>query len=378
MAASKPVPKGGMDGVAVADSAISRIDGDIGELRYRGYLIKDLADRSDFVETTYLLWHGELPRRSQLEQLDTELRSGRELPRDTMAVLREAGCRRAPMDALRTAVSSMDPQEIAGEATDRGANLRRAALLTARLPTIVAAYHRLRQNQPVVEPRRDLGHAASFLYMLTGKVPAEEAARVFDKCLVLHAEHDFNASTFAARVTAATLSDMYSAVTSAIGALKGPLHGGANTEVMNKLLELGDESRVEPYVDEALAKKQKIMGFGHRVYRVMDPRALILKEFSRRLGELSGEPKWYRMSEKLEQLIKARKGLDVNVDFYSASTYYSLGIQPDLFTCMFALARIVGWTAHVMEQYANNRLIRPVSNWVGAEPREYTAIDRRG
>lgn len=378
MMQSKPAPKGGLEGVEVADSAISRIDGGVGELRYRGYLIKELADHANFVEVAHLLWEGELPTRAQLTQLDDRLRIHRSLPSQTMDVLRAVAPRQEPMDALRTVVSSMSLDEVAGADTDREANLQRAALLTARFPTIVAAYERLRRGEIPVEPRDDLDLSANFLWMLTGQVPSEEMAKVLDVCLVLHAEHGFNASTFAARVTAATLSDLNSAVVSAIGTLKGPLHGGANTAVMNTLLELGEEDAVEAYVESALARGEKIMGFGHRVYKVVDPRALILKEFSQRLGDLTGEPKWFRMSEKLEQMIKARKGLDPNVDFYSASTYYAMGIPADLFTCLFAMSRVTGWTAHILEQHANNRLIRPRSNWVGSEPRDFVPLDQRG
>lgn len=378
MTSSKSASKGGLEGVQVANSAISKIDGQVGELRYRGYLIKELADSSSFIETSWLLWRGELPNAGELASHTDELTAARALSDETIAVLRSAGVRQEPMDALRTAVSSMDSAEIAGPDTDRQCNLRRAGLLTARLPTAVAAYHRLRIGEEPIAPRPDLDHAANFLYMLTGDEPDEEAAHIMDVCLVLHAEHGFNASTFSSRVTAATLSDMYSAVTSAIGTLKGPLHGGANTAVMHMLLEIGEESAAEPYLNEALANRERIMGFGHRVYKVVDPRALILKEFARRLGELRGESRWFRLSEKIEVQMKAAKGIDVNVDFYSASTYYSLGVPPDLFTCLFAISRVVGWTAHVMEQYSNNRLIRPRSNWVGPDPRAYVPIDRRG
>ena len=378
MMQSKPAPKGGLEGVEVADSAISRIDGTVGELRYCGYLIKELADHADFVEVAHLLWHGELPTRAEWSELDGVLRSHRSLPAEVMEVLRTVAPHQVPMDALRTAVSAMSPAEVEGAETDRDANLKRAALLTARIPTIVAAYERLRNGEIPVEPRDDLDLSANFLWMLTGNLPTDEMAKVLDVCLILHAEHGFNASTFASRVTSATLSDMYSAVVSAIGALKGPLHGGANTAVMNTLLELGEEDAVEAYVDSALARGEKIMGFGHRVYKVVDPRALILKEFSQRLGDLTGEPKWFRMSEKLESMIKARKNLDPNVDFYSASTYHAMGVPADLFTCLFAMSRITGWTAHIMEQHANNRLIRPRSNWVGPDPRAFVSFDQRG
>ncbi len=375
--AEKP-PVRGLQGVVAADSAIGNIDGERGELRYCGYLIKDLADGASFVETTYLLWHGELPARAELAALDAELRRERDLPPQVMEVLRAIAKRQRPMDALRTAISALSVEDDGKDVTDRARTLRRAKRLVACTPSVVAAYERLRRDQPPVAPRGDLDHAANFLYMLTGREPQAETARILDVCLVLHAEHDLNASTFAARVTAATLADLYAAVTSAIGTLSGPLHGGANTAVMQNLIAIGEEDRVEPWLDAVLGGGEKVMGFGHRVYKVTDPRALILKSFSRRLGELTGQPKWFRMSERLEGLVKARKGIDVNVDFYSASVYYAMGIEPDLFTCLFAMARMSGWTAHVLEQYANNRLIRPRSNWIGAPARAYVPIDRRG
>jgi citrate synthase len=262
--------------------------------------------------------------------------------------------------------------------TDPKANFERGVRLVARFPTIVASYERLRQGLEPIAPRPELRYAANFLWMLTGKEPSAEADRIFDTCLVLHAEHDLNASTFAARVTAATLSDVYSSITSAIGALKGPLHGGANTEVMHMLLDIGKVERTEAYVEDLFARHQKIMGFGHRVYKVVDPRALILKEFSRRLAQSTGQPQWYEISERIERLVKTQKSIDMNVDFYSASTYYSLGIRPELYTAIFAISRIAGWIAHVLEQYSNNRLIRPRSHYVGAAPRAYVPIAKRG
>lgn len=282
------------------------------------------------------------------------------------------------MDALRTAVSALCLDDVAGDVTDRAANLQRGIHLVAQFPTIVAAYDRLRDRKEPLPPRDDLSHAGNFLYMLTGEEPEDEVAHMFDVCLVLHAEHGFNASTFAGRVTAATLSDLYSAVTSAIGALKGPLHGGANTAVMNTLLGIGSVDGVEPYLDAVFSRGEKVMGFGHRVYKVVDPRAIILRKFSERMADLSGERKWFEMSARLEQLVKSRKGIDMNVDFYSASTYYYMGIKPDLYTAIFAISRVAGWVAHVLEQYANNRLIRPRSNWVGAGPRNYVTMDQRG
>ena len=371
-------PKGGLEGIIAGDSALGFIDGEKGELRYCGYLIKDLAEHSSFVETCYLLWHLELPTKQQLEDVRTSLLAERALPGVVYDTLKLVSGSQEPMDALRTATSALSCDDVAAPATDTKANLRRAIRLTAKFPTIVAAYERLRQGKKPIEPRSDLSHAGNFLYMLSGDVPLPEVEHMLDVCLVLHAEHSFNASTFAARVTAATLSDMYSATTSAIGTLKGPLHGGANTEVMKMLLEIGSVQNVEPYLDKLLATPgAKIMGFGHRVYKVMDPRALILKEFARKLAKVKGDARWYEMSEKLEGLVKARKHIDVNVDFYSASTYYYMGIKPELYTALFAIARISGWTAHVLEQYAHNRLIRPEANWTGSGPRAYLPVDKR-
>ncbi|MCA8954534.1 MAG: citrate synthase [Planctomycetes bacterium] len=372
------ISKGGLEGVVAADSAIARINGEIGELRYCGYLISDLARYSSFAETTHLLWHGELPTAADLAALEAAMAARRELPREVTELLRTIATRQQPMDALRTAVSLMSCDDVPGPAADREANLERSINLTARFPTVIAAYHRLRSGHEPIAPDPQLGHAANFLYMLDGQVPDPEIARMLDVCLVLHAEHGFNASTFAARVTAATLSDVYSALTSAIGTLKGPLHGGANTAVMEMLLQIGSEQEVDGYIEALLARRDKVMGFGHRVYKVVDPRALILRDFSARTAEITGEPKWFRMSQRVEQLIKERKGLDMNVDFYSASTYYSMGISPDLFTAVFAISRVAGWLAHVMEQYANNRLIRPRANWVGAADRDYLTMDQRG
>lgn len=378
MTESKVAPKGGLDDVVAADSAIGWIDGNRGELRYCGYLIADLADHSNFVETACLLWDGELPKQRRLGEVDAALRASRLLPPAVISQLRETAASLAPMDALRTAASLLAVDDVPGAVTDRAANLKRAIRLTARFPTIVAAHERLRQGKEPVEPRDDLSHAANFLYMLTGEVPDADVERMLDVCLVLHAEHGFNASTFAARVTAATLSDMYSAITSAIGTLKGPLHGGANTEVMRMIQKIGSVDAVGSHLDAALSSGQKIMGFGHRVYKVVDPRALILKQFSRRLADLRGDSRWYDISERLESEMRARKGLVMNVDFYSASAYRYMGINPDLYTSIFAVSRVTGWTAHVLEQYANNRLIRPRCNWVGPPPRPFEPIERRG
>jgi citrate synthase len=323
------------------------------------------------------VWNGALPPEAQHAELKSELARNRNIPAIVMDLLRLAAARQGPMDALRTAVSLLSADDVEAPDTDRAANHERAVRITAQMPTIVAAYDRLRNGREPIAPDPDLDHAANFLFMLTGAKPMDEMARILDVCLVLHAEHGFNASTFAGRVTAATLSDVYSAVTSAIGTLKGPLHGGANTEVMRMLIEIGNVDRVEQHLDARLASHEKIMGFGHRVYKVVDPRALILRGFSARMAELAGEPRWFQISEKLESLMKARKGIDVNVDFYSASVYYLMGVAPDLFTPIFAISRVGGWLAHVLEQYSNNRLIRPRSTYTGARDRAYVAVADR-
>ncbi|MFQ5503869.1 MAG: citrate/2-methylcitrate synthase [Planctomycetota bacterium] len=367
--------KGGLEGVAVAPSSISTIDGEKGELRYRGYSIHELARDSSFVEVAYLLWHGELPTASQLEDCDQTLRDRRMLNQEVQFLLHGLATRAGPMDALRTIVSAMSAVDSSKDDIELG--LDRAMRMTAQLPTVIAAYARVRANKEIVPPRPEMDHAENFLHMLHGKEPSQEEARAFDTCLTLHAEHGFNASTFSARVTASTLSDIYSAVTSAIATLKGPLHGGANTAVMNMLLELGSVEKLDAFLDKALAEKQRIMGFGHRVYKVIDPRAILLKEACELLSRLKDDPTWYRMSLKLEDEMMSRKGLYPNVDFFSASTYYYMGLPPELYTPIFAMSRITGWTAHILEQYANNRLIRPRAEYVGRGPRSYVPIDRR-
>ena len=369
----------GLEGVVVAESEISYVDGQEGRLVYRGYAIEELAERSTFEETSKLLLDGELPDETELARFRATLAAERSVDEWTLAAIRAFPAGAEPMAALRTAVSALglvDP--------DRGddgpeATRRKAIRLIAGLPAIVAAFDRARRGEDPVAPRAELGHAASFLHQLRGEVPDPEDARILDVCLILHAEHGMNASTFSARVTAATLSDIHSAITSAIGTLKGPLHGGANQEVMNMLLEI-DATGIEPaaHVRELLAAGKKVMGFGHRVYRTMDPRAPILRRFSKSLGERSGDPRWYRMSEEILETMRAEKGIDPNVDFFSASTYHALGIPADLFTAIFAIARISGWAAHVEAQYARNRLIRPRAKYVGKRDLAYVPIDERG
>jgi citrate synthase len=369
----------GLEGVVATTSSICYIDGDQGVLAYRGYDIHDLAENSTFEEVCYLLWFGRLPSRAELQDLQAQLWRESELDPGVINLLRQVPKHVDPMDMLRTAVSALsffDPDEKANNAE---ANLRKSIRLTAQIAMLVAYYDRLRKGRHLVEPDPALSHAGNFLYMLNGKKPSPEAERALDVALVLHADHELNASTFAARVTAATLSDMHSAITSAIGALKGPLHGGANEAVFS-LLEAIDRSGSDPveYVRSLLAQNKKIPGFGHRVYRTEDPRAIHLRQMSRDLGKAQGEPKWLEMSERIQELVSHEKGLHANVDFYSASTYHALGIDVDLFTPVFAVSRISGWTAHVLEQLADNRLIRPRADYVGPEYRQpYYAEEER-
>jgi citrate synthase len=372
-------PTKGLEGVVATTSRICFIDGDRGVLAYRGIDIHELAHQSNFEETCYLLWFGKLPTRRELRELCDRLAAERKLDASIIALLRTAPRHALPMDVLRTAASALsfyDPQE---KNNDRTANIDKAIRLTSQIAMIVAAYDRIRKGRPLVEPDRSLSHAANFLLMLNGKSPSVTAERALDIALILHADHELNASTFAARITAATLSDMHSAITSAIGALKGPLHGGANEEVFH-VLEAIDASGADPvgYVKGMLAQKKKIPGFGHRVYHTEDPRATHLRAMSRELGNSSGQGKWFETSRKIEEFVKADKKLNANVDFYSASTYHTLGIDVDLFTPIFAVSRISGWTAHVIEQLDDNRLIRPRAEYLGpAYPAPYVPIDER-
>lgn len=369
----------GLEGVVAANSSICYIDGDRGVLAYRGIDIHELADHSNFEEVCYLLWFGKLPTRAELAEFKLQLVRERKLDAQIISLIRQTPKHALPMDMLRTIVSALalfDPEE---KSNDADANLRKSTRVTSQIAMIVAAYDRIRKNLPIVEPDRSLSHAGNFLYMLNGKVPTDTATRALDIALILHADHELNASTFAARVTAATLSDVHSAITSAIGALKGPLHGGAN-EAVFKVLEEINNAGADPvdYIKGMLAQKKKIPGFGHRVYTTEDPRATHLRQMSRDLGYSSGQSKWFDISHKIEEYINAEKKLNANVDFYSASTYHTLGIDIDLFTPIFAVSRISGWTAHVMEQLNDNRLIRPRAEYVGpAYPNRYIPIDKR-
>jgi len=369
----------GLAGVVAANSGICWIDGDAGVLAYRGIDIHELAEKSTFEETTYLLWFGRLPRRAELEDFSKRLAEARKLDPKILDLLRFFPKSANPMEVLRTAVSALsfyDPDE--GDNEHNG-NVRKSFRLTSQIAMLVAAYDRLRKGKPVVEADSSLSHAANFLWMLNGEKPSVTATKTFDLALILHADHELNASTFAARVIAATLSDIHSAITGAIGALKGPLHGGANEAVMRMLFAIDKEgSDPVDYVAKLLAQKKKISGFGHRVYHTEDPRATHLRKMSEELGESSGNAKWFKMSRAIEKYILAEKKLNANVDFYSASTYTMLGIDLDLFTPIFAVSRISGWAAHVIEQLDDNRLIRPRAEYIGPEyPVRYTPLESR-
>jgi len=371
-------PKG-LEGVVATTSGICYIDGEQGVLAYRGIDIHDLADHSNFEETCFLLWFGRLPQRNELKEVRERLAEERKLDNSILNLLRVAPKHALPMDVLRTAVSALSFYDPEFQKNDHDANVHKAIRLTSQIAMIVAAYDRIRKGKDVVEPDRNLSHAANFLLMLNGDAPSHTAERALDIALILHADHALNASTFAARVTAATLSDMHSAITSAIGALKGPLHGGANEAVFHILMAI-DRDGADPveFVKGMLAQKKKIPGFGHRVYHTEDPRATHLRKMSRDLGQSSGEPKWFEFSNKIEGYVKGDKKLNANVDFYSASTYHTLGIDVDLFTPVFAVSRISGWSAHVIEQLDDNRLIRPRADYVGPiYPAKYIPMDKR-
>jgi citrate synthase len=361
--------KKGLEGVVVTSSAICYLDGARGVLAYAGYDIHDLAKHATFEEVCFLLWHRRLPNRVELGDLQSELSSARTLSEPMLRLIRLLPPGNA-MDSLRTLASALSHFSTESEDVSPQVSYRAAVRLTAQLSSVVAAYGRVSLGQNPVEPDPALGHAANFLLMLNGERPTSVATRAFDVSLILHADHELNASTFAARVTAATLSDLHSAVVAGIGTLKGPLHGGANVEVMKMLMEIGedaDDQKVDQFIRDMLARKVKVPGFGHRVYRTEDPRATHLRRMSRELGDRTGRTRWFELSQRIELLMKDEKQIDANVDFYSASTYALLGIPMDLFTPIFAVSRVAGWTAHVLEQYSNNRLIRPRAEYIGPQ-----------
>jgi citrate synthase len=380
MASTTEKPKGGLEDVVATTSAICYLDGERGVLAYCGYDIHDLARSATFEEVCYLLWHRRLPTRAELGDLQSQLAAARPLPEAIVRLMRSL----PPvdgMDALRTLTSALAHYDSEAAEASPQAQYRKAVRLTAQAGSIVATWGRLQQGGGPIAPDPALSQAANFLYMLTGERPDPTATRAFDVALTLHADHELNASTFAGRVAAATLTDIYSAVVGAIGALKGPLHGGANADVMRMLLDLGQTAsgdRIDEFVRGRFARKEKIPGFGHRVYKTEDPRATHLRQMSRELGKKAGNTAWFDMSQRIEALVKSEKKLNANVDFYSASTYYTLGIPIDLYTPIFAVSRMSGWTAHILEQYANNRLIRPRADYTGPEyPQRFVPLDAR-
>jgi 2-methylcitrate synthase len=373
-------PKAGLEDVVATTSGICYLDGDRGVLAYRGYDVHDLARFATFEEVCYLLWHGRLPTRAELGDLQSQLAAARPLPE---AVIRFMNMLPPSdgMDALRTLTSVLGHYDPDAEDNSQQASYRKSVRLTAQIASLVATWGRMQQGGGIIQPDPAMGHAASFLYMLTGQRPNPTAIRAMDIALILHADHELNASTFAARVAAATLTDVHSAVVAGIGTLKGPLHGGANAEVMKMLIEIGQDApadRIDSYIRGKLARKEKISGFGHRVYRTEDPRATHLRRMSKELGEKAGNKKWFEMSERIESIVRGEKKLYPNVDFYSASTYYTMGIAIDLYTPIFAVSRISGWTAHILEQLANNRLIRPRADYIGPPyPQSWVPLEQR-
>ena len=355
----------GLDGVVAAQTRLSDVRGEIGQLIYAGYDINELAGKVTYEEVIHLLHWNHLPNKSELAELKGLLAADRELPKGIIDILRIPPKDTPPMDMIRTAISALGCFDAERDDSSHDGQRRKAMRLIAQIPIITAYFHRIRQGKELLPPNPQLGEAANFLYLIDGELPSQEKVNTLDLCYVLHADHGMNASTFSARVTIATLSDMYSAITSAIGTLKGPLHGGANEGVIKMLMDIGSLDKVDAYVEECLAQKKKIMGIGHRVYKTLDPRAPHLKRMAQILSSKLGEPKWIQMSDRIAQIMLEEKNLHANVDFYSATVYYSLGVPTDLFTPVFAIARTSGWTAHVLEQLADNRLIRPQSQYVG-------------
>lgn len=372
-----PPAAGGLRGVVAAQSSMSKVNGEEGILIYQGYDIHDLAENSNFEEVIYLLWNGKLPTSSELDALKSEIREHYAIPATILDFMKAFPKESSPMDVLRTCVSSLAFYDKEGCQTDFENAHKAAVKLTARIPTIVAAWERIRNGNEPVAPDESLDIAENFLFMMRGEMPQPEEAHMLDVCLILHADHGFNASTFTARVVAGTLADMYGAITAGIAALAGPLHGGANTAVMKSLLEIDSVDNVESWLENMLENKKKVMGMGHAVYKTEDPRATWLRRYSEKMGHVTGETKWFEMSRKLETLMKEKKGLNPNVDFYSASTYYMMKIPMDLYTPIFAISRISGWAGHVLEQYSENKLIRPRAEYVGKWDQKWVPLSDR-
>ena len=367
----------GLRGVVAAQSAIGDVNGEKGVLIYQGYDIHDLAEHSTFEEVIFLLWNGRLPKADELAALNAEIRANYEAPAEVIAMIKQFPKDADPMDVLRTAVSSLDFYDKDGHGTDREHAMKAAIKLTAQIGTITAAWERIRSGKEIIASDKSLNIAENFLYMLRGTRADTDESHMFDVCLILHADHELNASTFTTRVVAGTLADMYGCVTAGIAALAGPLHGGANTAVMKMLIEIGDVDKIDVWLDKALEEKRKIMGIGHAVYKTEDPRATWLRKYSKHMAEKTGVSKWFEISQRIEQLMHEKKGMFPNVDFYSASTYYMMNIPLDLFTPIFAVSRISGWTGHILEQYGHNKLIRPRAEYIGARDLKYAAIGER-
>ena len=367
----------GLRGVVAAQSAIGDVNGEEGKLIYQGYDIHDLAEHATFEEVVFLLWNGRLPKQEELDDLTKHIRANYKVPGEIIAGMKYMPKDAEPMDVLRTCVSALDFYDKEGHGTDRESATNAAVSLTGQIGTLAAAWDRIRNGKDTVTPDPSLSIAENFLYMLRGEKADADEARMFDIALILHADHELNASTFTTRVVAGTLADMYGAVTAGIAALAGPLHGGANTAVMKMLIEIGDPSKIDAWVDDALEHKKKIMGIGHAVYKTEDPRATWLRKFSKQMAEKKGESKWFDMSQQIEKIMLEKKGMHPNVDFYSASTYYLMGIPLDLYTPIFAVSRISGWTGHILEQYAHNKLIRPRAEYIGKRDQKYVPIAER-
>ncbi len=367
----------GLDGIVAFSSSKSAIDGDKGELIYAGYNIDTLAENSTFEEVAFLLWFDRLPTRKELDELNDQLVAERHLPDTVVNYLKNTSKDAEPMSVLRTATSMLGDFDEEAEINEPEANFRKSIRMTAKMPAIIAGFQRARDGKEVLAPLKEGSTAYDFLYMLNGERPGEKAEKVMDICLIIHAEHGMNASTFVSRAVCSTQSDIYSAITGAIGSLKGPLHGGANAAVMNMLLQLDDDADVEAYIKEQLAERKKIMGFGHRVYRTIDPRAKHLQKMAKELAEETDMMTLYNWSEQIQSVMKNEKGIDPNVDFFSATVYYSMGIKTDLFTCIFAMSRVTGWTAHFLEQAGNNRLIRPRQLYTGKKNLPWVPIEER-
>ncbi len=367
----------GLRGVVAAQSAIGDVNGEEGILIYQGYNIHDLAENSTFEEVIFLLWNGRLPKSNELSEFETKLRANYQAPAEVIEMIKRFPKDADPMDVLRTSVSALDFYDKEGHGTDREPAMKAAIKITGQIGMLAAAWDRIRNGKEVVAPDTNLGIAENFLYMLRGEKPDADEAKMFDIALILHADHELNASTFTTRVVAGTLADMYGAVTAGIAALAGPLHGGANTNVMKMLIEIDDPAKIDSWLEKALDEKRKIMGIGHAVYKTEDPRATWLRKFSKQMAEKKGEMKWYEMSQKIEKFMLEKKGMFPNVDFYSASTYYLMGIPLDIYTPIFAISRISGWAGHILEQYGNNKLIRPRAEYIGLRDQKYVPIGDR-